>query len=156
MGESVAALEDIRIIVVLIILVFEPERCAKRSSQLTDLRRVAFITMIRGGQVSIAELGAREEVLTNGLFSGLLPSDIDQKPLKRPGLRMPATYVEKRLIRCSGLRTCTFRKRGFRIEDGLEIGSQFTTHFTGLKRLAGSDGRVKVHDAYEVVQDNDS
>ena len=145
---SIASLEDIRIIVMVVIVVVKPQGRAKRPSQLADLECVALITMTPGGQVTIAERRACQKVLWNGFFSGLLPRDVDQERLERPGVRMPTAHVEEGPVSRSGVGACTCRKRGFRFKDGFEVGSQFPILLTALKRPAGGDGRIKIHDVH--------
>jgi hypothetical protein len=139
-----------------IIVVIEAEGGAKRCPQLTDLGRVPLFAITPAGQVSIAERRACQKVLSDGFFSRLLPRDVDQEGLERSSIGMPSADIEESPVGRSSVRPCAFRKRGFRFKDGLEVGSQFTLLLTALKRPAGGDGRIKVHDVYGLCQDNDS
>src|SRR5438445_9480007 len=136
-----------RVVVVLrVVIVTLAEARAKGPPQRPDLFGLRLIVSAgEPAQVPVAQLRPFLKVRRDGFLGDLLPRDIDEKFLKRDGVRVPLAELQECEIPRCGFAAGAVREDRFRLSGPVQIRSQFPRVLGAREGDLSRDGWVKLH-----------
>src|SRR5213594_3298303 len=114
------------VVVLRVVILTLAEARAKGPPQRPDLFGLPLVVSAgEPAQVPVAQLRSFLKVRRDGFLGDLLPRDIDEKFLKRDGVRVPLAELQECEIPGRGLAARAAREDRFRLSGLLQIRSQF-------------------------------